>query len=199
MHKPFDSAEINRLIKTRRSIFPAQYTGDKVPDDIIQQMLENAHWAPNHKHTEPWQFVVFTGEGLKTLGNFQSEIYKGRAEANGNYSEETFEKLKEKPLMASHIIAICMKRSEKVLIAETEEIEAVACAVQNMYLTATAYGIGCYWGSGGVTYWEEAKESFGLAPQDKLLGFLYVGMPKEGFWPEGKRGNLDEKVSWVRE
>ncbi len=199
MHKPFDSTEINRLIQTRRSIFPAQYSGEKVPDDIIKQMLENANWAPNHKHTEPWQFVIFTGEGLKTLGNFQAEMYKTRAEANGNFSEETFVKMKEKPLMASHIIAICMKRNEKALIPETEEIEAVACAVQNMYLTATAYGIGCYWGSGGVTYWEEAKASFGLEPMDKLLGFLYVGMPKEGFWPEGKRGDILEKVSWVRE
>jgi nitroreductase len=199
MHKPFDSAEINRLIKTRRSIFPAQYTGEKVPDAIIRQMLENANWAPNHKKTEPWQFVVFTGEGLKTLGNFQSAIYKETAEDNGNFSEEQFEKLREKPLTSSHVIAICMKRNEKAIVPETEEIEAVACAVQNMYLTATAYGVGCYWGSGGITYKEEAKESFGLSPADKLLGFLFVGVPKDGFWPEGKRGSWEEKVNWVRE
>ncbi|WP_425562900.1 nitroreductase family protein [Marivirga lumbricoides] len=198
MQMSFNTTEINRLIKSRRSIFPAQYTGEKVPDEIVQQMLENAQWAPTHKLTEPWRFTVFTGEGLKKLGEFQSSIYKEDAEAKGNYSPEKFEALKAKPLTASHVIAIAMKRNEKELVPEIEEIESVACAVQNMYLTATAYGIGCYWGSGGVTYLEKAKESFGLATKDKLLGFLYIGMPKEGFWPEGKRSPIEDKVHWVK-
>lgn len=195
----FNTTEINKLIKSRRSIFPAQYTGEKVPDEIVEQMLENAQWAPTHKLTEPWQFTVFTGEGLKKLGEFQSSIYKKDAEVKGNFSEEKFETLKTKPLMASHIIAIAMKRHEKELVPEIEEIESVACAVQNMYLTATAYGVGCYWGSGGITYLEEAKESFGLSAKDKLLGFLYIGMPKKDFKPEGKRTSLADKVNWVKE
>ncbi|MBK6267139.1 nitroreductase [Marivirga sp. S37H4] len=199
MIKPFDISEINRLIKSRRSIFPAQYSGEKVPDEIVEQMLENAKWAPTHKHTEPWQFTVFTGEGLRKLGEFQSQIYKEHAEKQDNFSEEKFLTLQNKPLQASHIIAIAMKRDEKGTVPEIEEIESVACAVQNMYLTATAYGIGCYWGSGGITYLESAKESFGLSSKDKLLGFLYLGMPKDGFWPEGKRTSMEDKVHWVKD
>ena len=65
-----------------------------------------------------------------------------------------------------------------------------------MSLTATAYGVGCYWGSGGITYVEEAKEFFNLDENDTLLGFLFVGAPK--FWPIVKQRSAKDKVFWVR-
>jgi nitroreductase len=67
-----------------------------------------------------------------------------------------------------------------------------------MHLTATAYGVGAYWGSGGVTYREEAKEPFGLGEDDRLLGFFYVGVPA-GEMPDGARGDIADKVTWVEE
>lgn len=194
----YNTTDLNNLIRNRRSIYPAQYSGERVDDDIITQMLENANWAPNHRHTEPWRFVVFTEKGLDELGKFQADVYKTVSESSGTFDQAKMEKLRNKPLLASHIIAIGMKRDEKESVPELEEVAAVASAVQNMQLTATAYGVGCYWGSGGITYMEEAKEALGLDKNDKLLGFLYVGMPKEGFWPEGKRTSIDEKVNWVR-
>ena len=73
---------------------------------------------------------------------------------------------------------------------------AVATAVQNIYLSVTAYGIGGYWTTGGVTYNEKAKSFFGLGPEDKLMGFFYLGeiaVPS----PEQKRQPAEEKVTWV--
>ena len=73
----YNIEEFNQLIRNRRSVFPKQFEeGRQVPDEIIEQILENATWAPSHGLTEPWQFVVFTGEGLKKLAQFQSELYK---------------------------------------------------------------------------------------------------------------------------
>ena len=189
--------ETNHLLRNRRSIYPAMYSDVPVEDDIVKTMLENANWAPTHKLTEPWRFVVFKGEGLKKLAVFQSELYKTLSTQAGNFDELKFEKLATKPLLASHIIAIGMKRDPKAFVPEIEEISAVACAVQNMYLTAAAYGIGCYWGSGGITYKEEAKSFFGLGTEDKLLGFLYIGNLKTDKWPAGKRKPIEEKVTWV--
>jgi nitroreductase len=188
---------INQLIRNRRSVLLDQFTGERVDDSIVKQMLENANWAPNHGRTEPWRFFVFTGEGLKQLGEFQANLYKEITPAD-KFDEANFNKLKSNPLKASHIIAIAMKRQESGKIPEIEEVEAVACAVQNMYLTATAYGVGGYWGSGGVTYKEEAKEFFGLGTNDKLLGFFYLGVPKSDL-PDGKRTSIDEKVTWIAE
>lgn len=192
----YDQEQINHLIRNRRSIFPNQFSNEKVPEEIIKQMLENANWAPTHRLTEPWRFTVFTDEGLTRLAKFQSELYRQVSEANGSFSESKFKTLSTKPQKASHIIAIGMKRTDSDVVPEVEEIEAVACAVQNMYLTATAYGVGCYWGSGGITYLDEAKSFFGLEKQDKFLGFLFVGMPSRE-WPKGRRKAIDDKVTWV--
>jgi len=193
----FSTAEINQLIRSRRSVFANQYSGEKVDDAIIKQMLENANWAPTHKLTEPWRFVVFTGDGLRKLGEFQGTCYKKVTEADGTFKEERHQNLINKPMESSHIISIGMKRDEKKSVPEWEELAAVFCAVQNMYLTATAYGIGCYISTGGVTNFEEAKEFFGLGPDDKLCGFLNVGVLKDGLALSGKRKPIEEKVKWV--
>jgi nitroreductase len=160
-------------------------------------MLINANWAPNHKLTEPWRFVVFTGEGIIKLAQFQAEVYKKITTLDNSYKEERYQNLLTKPTLSSHIISVGMKRDEKRSIPEIEEVGAVFCAVQNMYLTATAYGVGAYLSTGGITYFEEAKEFFGLGPADKLLGFFHVGMSKIPL-PEGKRKPVEDKVNWIR-
>ena len=193
----FNLDEVNRLIRERRSVFPKEYSGEKVDDAIILQMLENANWAPSHKLTEPWRFVVFSDQGLQKLASFQASCYQQVTRANGTYREDRYLALLSKPLLSSHVVSIGLKRDDRKSLPEIEEAGAVFCAVQNMYLTATAYGIGCYLTTGGVTYFEEAKEFFGLGKEDKLLGFLHVGMPK-GPLPAGKRRPVDEKVRWIR-
>jgi nitroreductase len=186
---------LNELIKNRRSVFPDQFiAGKKVDDATVKQIVENATWAPNHGMGEPWQFTVFTGEGLQALAIFQSSLYQ--QEAGATYQEGKYIKLQQQPLKASHIISIGMKRSAKKSIPEMEDIAAVACAVENIYLTVTAYGLGGYWTTGGITYMEKAKPYFGLGEEDKLLGFFYIGhiaVPS----PPAKRQPLDEKVKWV--
>lgn len=188
--------DLNQIIRSRRSVFPDQYVAGKPVDDkIITEILTNATWAPNHGKTEPWEFVVFSGEGLQKFADFQSELY--RTEAGENFKEVTYDKLRQQPLKASHIIAIGMKRTTSKNIPEIEDIEAVACAVQNMYLSVTAYGLGGYWTTGGVTYKESAKAFFGLGEQDKLLGFFYIGhvaVPSTN----ARRLPLEEKVKWIR-
>jgi nitroreductase len=190
-------SEVDQLIRHRRSVFPRDYTGEVVSDEIINQMLENANWAPTHKFTEPWRFVVFTGEGLKQLATFQSECYKTVTTADGTFRDDKYQSMQVKPMESSHIIAIGMKRDEGRRLPDWEELGAVFCAIQNIYLTATAYGVGCYLSTGGITAFEEAKPFFGLGEDDFLCGFMHVGIPK-GDVPDGKRRSINEKVKWVK-
>jgi nitroreductase len=192
----FNPESLNEVIANRRSVFQQQYSGEQVNDSIVHQILENANWAPTHKLTEPWRFIVFTGKGLEKLAGFQGDIYKKVTHANGSYKEDRYQNLITKPMQSSHIIAIGMKRDPKRSVPEIEEVGAVFCAIQNMYLTAAAYGIGAYLSTGGITYFEEAKEFFGLEPEDKLIGFFHVGMPKIDN-PKGNRKPVDSKVEWV--
>lgn len=188
--------DVDELMRKRRSVFQNQYSGEKVDDLIIRQMLENANWAPTHKLTEPWRFIVYTGEGLKKLAQLQAEVYKKVTTADQSYKEERYQNLLTKPMLSSHIVVIAMKRDEKRSVPEIEEIGAVFCAVENMYLTATAYGVGCYLSTGGITYFEEAREVFGLDKDDKLIGFFHIGKPKEGL-SDGRRKTVNEKVKWI--
>lgn len=188
-------AYFNQLVKDRRSVFPKQFdAGKKVPDEIVQQIISNATWAPNHGQAEPWFFKIFTGKGLQIFADIQSKLYK--EEAGDLFKQDKLVKLQEQPLMASHIISIGMKRTTEKQIPEIEDVAAVACAVQNIYLSVAAYGLGGYWTTGGVTYLEKAKYHFGLAEPDRLLGFFYIGniaIPS----PKGKRKPIEEKVEWV--
>ena len=196
----FPTEDINRLLRQRRSIFPKSYSQETVPDAVIEQMLENANWAPTHKLTQPWRFAVYTGQGLRKLGEWQANLYKQVAQADGTYLEKKYLNLLEKPGQASHVIVIMMQRDPEERIREEEELASVAMAVQNMHLTAAAYGLGAYWGTGGVTYFPEAKAEFGLGPNDRLLGFFYVGQPHpDEEIPDSKRSPMAEKVRWVRE
>lgn len=66
-----NSAEIiTKTIRNRRSIFPPSYIEKDIPKEIINTILENANYAPTHKLTEPWRFIVFKGESLNKLGGF---------------------------------------------------------------------------------------------------------------------------------
>ncbi len=187
---------INDVIRSRRSVFPDQLEAGKPVDDaIIHEILTNATWAPNHGKQEPWQFTVFSGEGLQKLADFQADLYK--QESGPNFKQITYDKLLANPLKASHVIALGMKRSTNPNIPEVEDVAAVACAVQNIYLSVTAYGLGGYWTSGGVTYKPNAKEFFGLGENDKLLGFFYIGhvaLPTTG----GSRAPIEQKTTWVK-
>lgn len=194
----YDVDQFDALIRNRRSVFPKDYTADRVPDAIIHKMLEHARWAPTHKRTEPWRFMVFTGDGLRQLGEQQAALYKEVTQADGSFKEERYQNLLTKPAQSSHIIMVGMKRDTNRSVPEVEELGAVFCAVQNMYLTATAYGFGCYLSTGGITYFEKAKELFGLEADDRIVGFLHVGVPRPEYAGTGKRQELDDKVIWVR-
>jgi hypothetical protein len=46
-------------------------------------------------------------------------------------------------------------------------------AVQNMYLTATANEVGCYWSSSGMI--KHLDEFLGLQENQKCYGLFYLG------------------------
>lgn len=194
----FDIENVNKLIQQRRSLFPRDFSGEQVDQKDIEQILENAHWAPNHGRTEPWSFIVMSGSALEKFGITHAEMYKAHTPAE-TFSEEKYKKLAKRPTECSHMIAICMKRGDKPRIPMIEEVEAVGCAVQNMYLTTFALGLAGYWSSGGMTYHPAMKKLFKLGEEDQCLGFFLLGKPKDKeFYPKGyRKAGWQEKVVWM--
>jgi nitroreductase len=190
--------DINDLIRNRRSVFPKDYTGEKIDDNIISQLLENANWAPTHKLTEPWRFKVFCEGGLRTFAEKQAKHYYDKNFGTDKFLDKKYQKLLTNPLKCSHLISIGMYLNADRPIPEVEEISAVACAVQNILLSAHVYGLGGYWSTGGLTYVDEAKPFFNLGEEDKLMGFIYLGVMNKAPGP-GQRHPLDKKVIWFRD
>lgn len=185
-----------QIITNRRTVKPTSMNGQKIPDDVIKQLLSLADWAPTHGYTEPWYFVVYGGDAVKQFCSDHAELYKHNTPA-AQFIQGNYEKLQHQGDLASHVIAICMKRGDNPKIPEIEEIAAVSCAVQNMWLGATALQLAAYWGSGGMTYTAAMQRYLGLRDQDKVLGFFYLGYA-DGDTPEGRRIKpLTEKVKWM--
>ncbi len=191
----FSYEQVNKLIKSRRSTKPRYFNGEKIEDSIVWQILENASWAPTHGLTQPWRFKVFTDDGLAKLANFQADLYQ-KLTPEENFKSEKYNRLKTNILKSSHVVVICMERQKSEKIPEIEEIEAVACSVQNMALTAAAYGICSFWGSGGVTYTQELKDFLGLGEKDLCLGYLYLGY-SDNPATVSRRDPIQEKVEWI--
>ncbi len=191
----FNLSEISELIKNRRTIYPEQFSQRKVHKEQIELILNNAQWAPTHGNTQPWRFHVFMEEGLQTLSSFLGKTYQDLT-AKEDQNDSKLAKLIRRPLLSSTVIAVSMKRQDSEKILELEEIEAVACAIQNMYLTCTAYGLGGFWATPKLIYSEKMNEFLGLGSKDKCLGLFYIGYP-EIDWPESHRKPLEYNTQWI--
>lgn len=184
---------LSKLIRERRSIFPKQYIDKEIPDDVILSVLDNANWAPNHRNTEPWRFKVFKGKGLEKLSKYLGERYKTLNQGD-KFSEFKYKKTIKKPLQCGAIIGICMQRDPAESVPEWEEIAAVACAVQNMWLTCTSLGIGSYWSSPSTITGK--NDLMDLAEGETCLGLFYMGYHDESI-SNSERGDIEEKVQWI--
>ncbi len=191
----YDLSEITEVIRNRRTIFPEQFTEREVQRDMIQHILVNATWAPTHGKTQPWRFKVYTGEGRQELIATAERLFIA---ANGAeaINDSKLTRLRTRIGRTSALIALAMERTNELPIPEIEEIEAVACAAQNMLLTATAYGLGTFWSSPKFLYLPEAAEAFGYGENDKMLGIVYLGYP-DGEWPKSHRKPLEYVTTWV--
>ena len=139
-----NSQKISKIIRNRRSVYADEFEKQNIPDELLNEILTNAIYAPTHKMTEPWRFIVFKDRYLEQLGSFLAEYYKDFYFEKFS-AEEALEKynlLKEYPLNSACVIGVVLVRNLKINLPEWEEVAAVSSAVQNMALTCTAHNIG---------------------------------------------------------
>lgn len=192
-----DAAGLDDLIRQRRTIKPFLMSEAPVSDADLEAILENANWAPTHGMTQPWRFRVYRGAARARLGDDLARLYT-TAIPPENQKEGKADKLREMPARAPVVILVCMKRQKIEKIRELEEIEAVACAVQNMHLTATARGLGAFWSTPPFLYTPEMNTYLGLDEKDRCLGIFYLGHPADAdAWPKGRRAAIGDRIEYV--
>jgi nitroreductase len=191
---------LSALIRSRRSVKPADMDPTRpVTEDLIGQLLENATWAPNHGLTEPWKFHVFVGNARRRLAAALQTVYHEVTPAEAVRPDKLL-KLGQNPLLAPVVIACCVEKNGGDKIPFLEEVEAVACALQNLMLSATAAGLGSFWSSPPLLGTAAFGGWLGQGAEDLCVGLIYLGWPKEGRLPQTMaRRPAAEKTVWHRD
>jgi nitroreductase len=186
---------VDRFIRERKSVYPRFFTDEAVEEQLIWEILESANWAPTHKMTEPWRFIVMQGSKLEELGDFLANQYKTQTDEK-KFKERKYKDKKKKVAQSAAVIAIVMKRDSNESVPEWEELAAVAAAVQNMWISAHANDLGGYWSSPSSIVGR--PEVLPLEEDEHCYGLFYLGKHQMPELPR-ERGDIREKVRWLKE
>lgn len=151
--------DVIAAIEERRSVRDFEQT--PIPDATIGRLIESASLAPSAGNLEPWKFVVVKQDDLR------------QALASAAYGQDFIE-------VAPVCIVVCAEPERSAARygergANLYCLQDSAAAVQNILLTATAYGLGSCW----VGAFDEirVKEILGLAPKFKPIAIIPIGYP----------------------
>lgn len=195
------SAEILlAAIRRRRSFKSALLKPDELPRDLIETVLEAARWAPSHGQTEPWHFTVYTGEARQGLSEAYAAAFQANAGAKGIYTPEGHEAARRRAFEVPVSIALTLRPALKPdgtpVMPELEEMLALACAVQNLHLMASALGLGGMWSTGLLATHPLVEAFVNIPKPSRLMGFFTLGWPRDA-WPEARRKDPAEIVTWA--
>jgi nitroreductase len=153
-------------IKKRRSV--RDFTGDPIPLEDIETIVDAGRLAASGNNKQPWDFVVVTNK----------EIIQPLSKAAAWSAN------------ASAMIAVVMDPSSKYWL------EDGSAAIENMLLAATALGYGSCWLQGNTRPHEaEFKLLLNIPNHLNLLSLVPIGVPVK--WPESKeKKSLAEVLHW---
>ena len=190
-----DADAVMSLMRTRRSV--RDFTDREVPREMLDQIVEAATWAPNHRHTEPWRFVVLD-KGGETRSKVADLVY----EWTWNYvknpnpvrreksSAEARDEVLDTPVLM--LVYSVPGANEEVT---HENYAATCCAAQNMLLMAHAIGLAAGWSTGRICKCEEVHSAIGAESDWSVVGAFYIGFPTK--LPEAERQPLSEVCTYL--
>ncbi len=186
---------IIETIRQRRSI--GKMTEERPTRAQIERILEAATHAPNHHNAQPWKFFVVAGNARTELGAIMAESLLARlGDVSNEKGPAMLAKERHKPMRAPVLLVAAAEYPRHSNVLEIENIEAVAAAIENMLLVTEELGLAAMWRTGDAAYDPRVKQWLGLAPQDSIVGIIYLGYPAI---PHQERHpvSLQEKTTWL--
>lgn len=166
---------INKIIQTRRSHYPHEFSGKVLKSHIVQTLVQNANWAPNHTLNYPWRFKILEGQQILEWIDKALEIYKNETPIE-NQKQNKIAKIEAYKNQISQVIVIVCEQDPLAKSKTVENICAVACAVQNMYLSLSQFeNAAGYWSTGLGTYSSAMHQYLNLKENHLLMGFFILG------------------------
>lgn len=163
---------------TRASIGPAFLAGPGPEGEALRTILAAGTRAPDHGKLRHWRFLVIRGEARARLGEVFAEGLRRR---DPSATPPMIEKEFARPLKAPLVVAVAARiDKEHPKIPEVEQLLSAGAAVENMLLAAHALGFGAKWLTGEPAYDPYVWAALGLAPGERLIGFVHVGTATAG-------------------
>lgn len=174
------NSEILDFIKSRRSI--GNLVAPAPTREQVEQAIEVALSAPDHKDLNPYRFIVLENQALNTLGT----ALKNAAIAQGETDEKTLKKAENMPLRAPMIIVCVTDFKDHHKVPHWEQIAASSCAVQNLLLALSAQGFATVWRTGPLANAPAIKQLFNVTADNQVIAFVYVGTAVSTIPPRSK-------------
>ena len=142
----------------------------------LQTMFKAALRAPDHGALRPWRFLTIAGDARKQLGQL---FLDAALIEDPELPEAKRTKLQNMPLRAPLMVVAIAKIQPHPKVPEVEQQVAAGAATQNLLLAAFAQGIGGMWRTGEMAYNPTVKQGLGLADNEQIIGFVYLGSQPE--------------------
>jgi nitroreductase len=161
------------VMLSRQSHWPLTEPGPA--DAELDLIVDAALRAPDHGNLRPWRFVTIRGDARGSLGDVLVDLASARApdEPRSAHAHR-----RQKAFAAPLVIALGVAISAHPKVPEIEQLLAAGAAAMNMLNAIHALGYGGFWSTGPDSYEARLHDALGFAPNERLLGFLFVGTPK---------------------
>ena len=143
----------------------------------LDDILRIASRVPDHGKLSPWRFILFRGEPAVSLGKALARILERREGQPLSETRRAFEegRFTRAPL----VVGVVSTARPHVKIPEWEQVLSAGAATMNLIHAAHASGYGANWITEWPAYDEEAKAVLGIKPDEKVVGFVYIGTANE--------------------
>lgn len=164
------------LLKTRRSV-PPPLLDEPGPDRTqIETILTAASRVPDHGKLAPWRFIVIAGAARDRVGETIAATY---AADNPDATPERLAQERGRLTHAPVVVAVVSRAAPHVKIPEWEQLLSVGAATMNLVIAANAAGFATSWLTEWFAYDRRILDALGLAPTEKLAGFVHIGRARE--------------------
>jgi nitroreductase len=162
------------LLKSRRSFKAVELGGPPPTPTEIETILTVASRVPDHGKLTPWRFILFEGEARRVAGEAIAEAFSAKyPESKPENVDYERGRLARAPL----VIAVVSRAAPHAKIPEWEQVLSAGAAAMNLVLAANALGYGASWITEWYAYDRRVLDALGLAPHEKIAGFVHIGRP----------------------
>jgi nitroreductase len=138
----------------------------------LREMIVAATRAPDHAWLRPWRFVAIDGERRAEFGAALERCLLTR---QPDADEAARAKARNAPLRAPLVVAVVARISEHPKVPPVEQRLSAGCAAQAILLAAEAQGYAGIWRTGDAAFDPAVWRVLGLADNEEIVAFLYLG------------------------